>query len=734
MIAKVIVDISAGEVDRVFDYRAIDNAVRGSRVLVPFGSGNKTVEGYVIDLAETSEVPDDKLKDISALLDDRPIVSDEFLKLCEFMTARFHLRKIDVFRLFLPSKMRGGRIRALEKVIVYLNPEYKDVDPALFIKKSARSQHEVFEYLVDNECAEQSYLNANFSAAAVRNLIARGVFSTRIENVLRTPYKSIVKKDNAVVLTDEQTAAADAVMSSARPTLLFGVTGSGKTEVYLHCIEQALRDGKTAIMLVPEISLTPQVMRIFRSRFGDDVALLHSGLSDGERFDEWRRLLTGRARVAVGARSAIFAPLTDVGLIVIDEEHDSSYISESNPRYITREVAFFRAQYNGAKVVMGSATPSMESYHAANCGEYTLARLPNRVNKRSMPEIEIVNMCKEVTYGNFGVFSAKLVEALDDCIKAGNQAILFLNRRGYSSYVMCKKCGYVAKCEDCDVSLVYHKEENVLKCHYCQRRYAMLDLCPSCKSSHIKQGYIGTERLVEQAQKMFPSARVIRMDNDTTRTKDAHLKLLGDFASGNADILIGTQMVAKGHDFANVTLVGIIDADMSLHFSDFRAVERTFQLITQVAGRAGREKKAGRVILQTHTPNHYVYRYASAYDYEGFYDKEINLLQATGFPPFTDILRMLITSENEQHALDATKQAIDGVRAIASEYPDRFIYLNAMRAPKKRIQSKFRMQVLMRVKPDSDEVRAAVYRVADGVSANFSQVSCFTEINPNDLS
>lgn len=732
MIAKVIVDISASDVDRVFDYTTIQGAVRGSRVTVPFGRQN--VEGYVIDIVDSSDLPAEKVKSIASVLDDRPIISEEFLSLCDYMTERFHLRKIDAFRLFLPSKMRGGRIKALEKTFVSISQEYVDADPTLFIKKSTVAQSEVFEFLRGEGCVELSRLNAEFSAAAVRNLISRGVFLTHTEQVLRTPYGGIVQKDSDITLTDEQSAAVEAIMSGDRPTLLFGVTGSGKTEVYLNCIERALAAGKTAIMLVPEISLTPQVMRVFRSRFGNSVALLHSGLSDGERFDEWRRLLTGDAKVAVGARSAIFAPLSDVGLIVIDEEHDQSYISESNPRYITREVALFRARFNDAKIVMGSATPAAESYYAACNGLYSLVRLPHRVNKREMPEIKIVNMCSEVMYGNSGMFSAQLVAALEECLKAGNQAILFLNRRGYSSYVMCRKCGYVAKCDDCDVSLVYHKDENLLKCHYCRRRYAMLDLCPQCKSPHIKQGFMGTERIVEQVQKMFPTARIIRMDNDTTRTKDAHLKLLGDFASGNADILVGTQMVAKGHDFANVTLVGIIDADMSLHFSDYRAVERTFQLITQVAGRAGRESKAGKVILQTYTPNHYVYRFATAYDYESFYAKEINLLQVTGFPPFTEIVRILISCENEAVALDATKFANDGVRAIAEENAQDFVYLNAMRSPKKRIQSKHRMQVLMRIKPNCDDVRAAVYKVADEVTSKFPDVTCFTEVNPSDLS
>lgn len=732
MIAKIIVDISVGEVDRVFDYKAIDGVELGSRVSVPFG--RQLTEGYVIGLSETSDYPVEKLKSIIEILDEKPIVSAEFLQLCNFMTGRFHLRRIDVFRLLLPSKMRGGRVKTLEKVIISINPEYAEAPIDAFIKKSATAQREVFEYVLAEGEVERSFLNSNFSASAVRNLLARGVLLSRNQQVLRTPYKGIVQKSNDVELTEDQKAACNMIMTSQKPTLLFGVTGSGKTEVYLDCIQATLKAGKSAVMLVPEISLTPQVMRIFRSRFGDDVALLHSGLSDGERFDEWCRLFRGEAHIAVGARSAIFAPLDNLGLIVIDEEHDSSYSSDSNPRYITREVALFRANYNNAKIVMGSATPSIESYYAASNGSYNLAVMPQRINKLNMPDIEIINMCREIDYGNGGVFSMQLIGALEDCLAAGNQAILFLNRRGYSSYIMCKKCGYVAQCEDCDVSLVYHKDEDTLKCHYCQRRYAMPQVCPNCKSPHIRQGFLGTERIVENVNKLFPSARVLRMDNDTTRTKDAHLKLLGEFAAGNADILVGTQMVAKGHDFPAVTLVGIIDADMSLHFSDYRAVERTFQLITQVSGRAGRDNKPGRVILQTHTPNHYAYKYAAAYDYCGFYQKEINLLEATGFPPFSEIIRILISSEDEKTAMDATRTAAQKLKALSAEHKDDFIYFNAMRAPVKRIQTKYRMQILMRVKPGLDELRAAVYNIADETYANFPHIVCFTEINPNDLS
>lgn len=485
-------------------------------------------------------------------------------------------------------------------------------------------------------------------------------------------------------------------------------------------------------MLVPEISLTPQVLRSFRSRFGDNVALLHSGLSVGERFDEWRRLLDGRAKVAVGARSAIFAPLSNIGLIIIDEEHDSSYVSESNPRYITHEVAAFRAQFNRCKLLLGSATPSIESYYHAQKGDYKLLELPERVNKKQLPEMEIVNMCKEVYDGNNGVFSRLLVSELTECMARGEQAIIFINRRGYSSYMMCRSCGYVAKCEQCDVSLVYHKEENVLKCHYCGNRYAVLDECPQCHSSSIKRGFVGTQAIVEQLYKLFPDKKILRMDNDTTQNKNSHAAILGEFASGKASILVGTQMIAKGHDFPNVTLVGIVDADMSLHFADYRACERTFQLITQVAGRAGRDTKPGKVVLQTYSPNHYVYRFAAKNDYKGFYEKECNLREVTKYPPFSKIVRVLVSGESEELCSRTLKGIFDDITVLSRDNRGSFAYFAAMKSPVKRIQNKYRVQILMRIVSCFDKIIGNVYNIVD--KHTVSKVSVFVEINPNNLS
>lgn len=732
MIAEVIVDISNSEVDRIFDYLVNIPSVKiGSRVHIPFA--NRTIEGYVIKLKEETSCPPEKLKEIIETLDDFPVLTEEMLALKDYMTKKYHLRTVDVLRLFIPSQMRGGRIKALVKQFAFVNPEFLQRDPSVFIKPNATSQMDIFNFLVINGRTRASEINKDFSAAALRNLVSRDIVKIDSEEVNRTPYDTITEADKCFTLTEEQEIVVNAVNNSLNQSiLLHGITGSGKTEVYMHCISKVLSAGKTAIMLVPEISLTPQVLGSFRRRFGEDVAILHSGLSAGERFDEWRRLLSGEARVAVGARSAIFAPLQNLGLIIIDEEHDSSYVSESNPRYITMEVAEFRKTFNNANLIMGSATPSIDSYYKAKSGQIALYELKKRVNKRELPKIEIVNMCEELYRGNNSVFSKTLQSELYDCVEKGNQAIIFLNRRGYSSFVRCNSCGYVAKCTDCDVSLVYHREDNILKCHYCNKRYNKLDVCPECKSPHIRQGFVGTEQIVEQLSKMFSGEKILRMDNDTTQTKDAHAKILAEFSSKRASILVGTQMIAKGHDFPDVTLVGIIDADMSLHFSDFRSSERTFQLITQVSGRAGRENKVGKVVLQTYTPNHYVFKFACANDYLGFYDKECNLREVTKYPPFSTIVRILISSEVEELASNSLKTIFEEVQQLQTHFVGSFAYLSAMRSPVKRIQNKFRMQILMRIENNFDEIIYKIYDIMD--KNNLSKVRCFVEINPNNLS
>jgi len=733
MIAEVIVDISNSQVDKIFDYFCDDSLKVGCRVVVPFGK--REIEGYVIGIKATSTCEDSKLKWVIKPLDRQPILTEESLSLLSFLKKRYNLRTVDVLRLFLPSDLRGGRVKELIKKTVYLSPEFLDKEVFSFIKPSAKAQLEVFEYLKQNGERPLSEVNSVCSNSALKNLIMRGVVMVNEFESKRTPYKNLSFLDKEVTLTDAQESAVKSIKTSSNKTfLLHGVTGSGKTEVYLSVIQDVINRGKTAIMLVPEISLTPQVLANFRSRFGENVAILHSGLSAGERFDEWRRLLFGEATVAVGARSAIFAPLKNVGTIIIDEEHDSSYSSESNPRYFTHEVAEVRKKLNeGCNLILGSATPSVDSYNRARNGEYILLNLPERINKRELPEIKVINMQKELYNGNTGLLSVEMESELHRCMDADEQAIIFINRRGYSSFLRCRKCGYVAKCNRCDVSLVYHKEEfkDVLKCHYCGNRFDVPTICPECGEGSMARGYVGTQQIAELLQKTFPHKKVLRMDNDTTSAKDSHLKILSEFKNGKASILVGTQMIAKGHDFPNVTFVGIVDADMSLHFADYRSAERTYQLITQVSGRAGRDVKPGKVVLQTYAPNNYVYRYAVKGDYLGFFEKEINLREVTKFPPFSLIVRILVTSQDEQLAAKTLKNIFCDLESLSKDYKDEFYYLSYMWSPIKKIKSQKRMQALMRLKPDCDEILDKIYEIA-GRYVEAKQ-SIFVELNPNNL-
>ena len=732
--AEVIVDISSSAIDKIFDYSIQEDmhVQPGYRVVVPFG--NRKIEGYVMALKNSSLLDAKKIKPIAQVLDDMPVITPEMMALKDTMVAEYRLRTVDVLRLFMPSQMRGGRIKELTKLYVEVAPEYLRQNPDTFIKAHSVAQHEIFEFLNAHGATPQSELTQNFSASALKNLTMRGILHAKSCVVKRKPYKDLaVQGGNSVTLTPDQLASIQTIQADGHSTfLLHGVTGSGKTEVYMRLISDALAVGKTAIMLVPEIALTPQVLKNFRARFDDKVALLHSGLSAGERFDEWRRLLTGEALVALGARSAIFAPLQNVGVIIVDEEHDSSYNSDTNPRYSALWVAECRAQYGGAKLVLGSATPSVESYHKCKTDVYKLIEMPKRVNKKPLPSIEIVDMCREVYGGNTALFSKALESELHACVEGGNQAMLFINRRGYSSYVICRSCGHVPKCAACDVSLVYHKEDATLKCHYCNARYAELSHCPECKADSIRQGHVGTQRVVETLEKMFPGKSILRMDNDTTRTKDAHAQILDAFGKKESPILVGTQMIAKGHDFPSVTLVGILDADLSLHFADYRSVERTFSLITQVAGRAGREQKPGKVVLQTYTPRHYVYKYAVENDYKSFFEKECNLREVSKYPPFSRIVRVLVSGESEECTAGVLKNIYQDMLQLSKQHSGSFAYLAAMRAPLKRIQNKFRMQILVRIVGLESEISSKIYALTEKHA--HPKVLCFVEQNPNSLS
>ena len=727
MVYEVIVDISNSETDKVFDYLAPFPLEKGARVLVPFG--RRQVEGFVVGVKEKSNCRYD-LKDVIMRLDDYPVILPEMLELAEYMRLT-DLRLIDCLRLFVPAKLRGGRVKALTRNYLYRNTSLTLEEALAKLKPSAKAQRAILIELYDVNAAPEARINEKYSPSAVKALVEKGLIFRESTELNRTP-EGMPSERKRVELTAEQTAAVDTVAKGAPGTyLIHGVTGSGKTEIYLNLIERTLAEGRNAIMLVPEISLTPQMLGIFRARFGDMVSVLHSGLSDGERYDEWRKLLTGGARVALGARSAVFAPLTNVGVIIIDEEHDSSYVSENNPRYFTSEIAEFRRAYNGAKLVLGSATPSIETYYKAVKGEYTLITLDKRINKMRLPELEAVDMRDEIRSGNAGIFSARLLSALEETLKEGNQAMLFLNRRGYASFLRCRSCGFVPKCPSCEVSLTYHKEDNTLRCHYCGARYRAIEKCPICGYEDLKEGKTGTEKVESEIKRIFPEARVLRMDNDTTRGRDSYREILTAFGAGEADVLVGTQMIAKGHDFKNVTLVGIIDADVALYYSDYRSAERTFQLITQMAGRAGRESKPGRVIMQTYSPNHYVYKFAKQYDYKGFFEKEINTRELTKYPPYSKIVRLLVLAAEADPARDAARALCAEIVTLKAKLPG-IMRVQVMPAAMKKLRDYYRYQVVAWIDSDAaKEIMPYVYAKAN--AANNSKVTVFTEVNPQQM-
>jgi len=723
MFAQVIVDIAHSQVDKIFEYTCTDDLSAGTRVKVPFGG--RVIDGFVIGVSRTSSYPAEKLKPIAEVFDEPPALVAECMTLMQKVADRYRVPKAVALRLFLPSEMRLGKVGEVYKSYAVFKGE--DVT----ISSAAKKQAQAFAFM--REKCEYGYteLCDMFGRAAVNALCIKGALGLEKRKMSRSPFKGLPEKGCERVLTAAQQNALDTIYNSNKSVhLIHGVTGSGKTEVYLNVIAREIQNGRTAIFLVPEISLTPQMLSQLRSRFGSAAAILHSGLSAGERFDEWWRLRSGEAKIAIGARSAVFAPLENIGAIIIDEEHDSSYISESAPRYSTLEIAEMRAEYNGAKLILGSATPSVETYVKAVEGAYGLINMPERINKKPLPEIIIADMRREVRRGNNTSFSKALRDELDETLKLGNQAIIFLNRRGYSRTVLCRDCGYVAKCENCDVTLTYHSEENCLKCHYCGAKYHMLTECPDCGGKHVLYSGTGTQRVVADLKTMFPSARILRMDNDTVSGKDGHYKILKQFAERQADILVGTQMIAKGHDFPSVTLVGILDADMSLQFSDYRSGERTFQLITQVSGRSGRAGDKGKVVLQTCSPENYILRYATAYDYAGFFKNEIALRKATGFPPYSLIVRIMVTSEDNNKAIEALKGVYLEVERLKRDYPEEFIFMNKMHSPIKKIQGKHRYQVLMRLA--SSELLESIYDAA--VANSSSDVLVYVEENPVNLS
>ncbi|MCL6449823.1 MAG: primosomal protein N' [Acetobacteraceae bacterium] len=559
------------------------------------------------------------------------------------------------------------------------------------------------------EAARAAGVSAGAARQALERLIDRGLVRAGWREVERTPLRGPEGEAGrpAFGLTPEQGTAVDEVVASMSRSdpgafLLFGVTGSGKTEVYLRAMEAALDAGRTALFLVPEISLTPQVVEALQRRFGGRISLLHSGLSAGERYDQWRRASRGEARVVAGARSAVFAPLKDLGLIVVDEEHENTYKQEDSPRYHAREVALERGRLEGAPVVLGSATPSLESYHAAQAGALRLLRLPGRIDGRPLPPVTLVDLREELKAGNRGIFSRALLERARASLGRGEQVILFLNRRGHSTFVLCRECGWVMRCPQCDVSLVLHSPGR-LRCHYCDYDRPAPDLCPRCRGSRIRWFGVGTQRVEEEWKRLFPGVGVLRLDVDTTRRKGSHEAIWRAFSRGQAQVLVGTQMVAKGFDLPRVTLVGVVTADTALNLPDFRAAERTFQLMTQVAGRTGRGPLGGEVVIQSYSPEHYSLQAAQKQDYESFYSKEIEVRRELRYPPYSVLALAQFSGESEAAVADAAGRFAREVKAVSGGTE----VLGPAPAPLSRLKGRFRWQVLLKGRDPGSLVEVA---------------------------
>ncbi|MBE3571109.1 MAG: primosomal protein N' [Bacillales bacterium] len=582
--------------------------------------------------------------------------------------------------------------------------------------------------------AKELLENAKSTSSSLQALIQKGILYEEQKEVYRDPYEqTYFEKTTPFPLTDEQREAISPIIEALEEErhetfLLYGVTGSGKTEIYLQSIQKVLEKGKEAIVLVPEISLTPQMVHRFKSRFGDDVAVLHSGLSIGEKYDEWRKILKKEAKVVVGARSAIFAPFENIGIIIIDEEHETSYKQEESPRYHARDIAIKRAQHFACPVILGSATPSLESYARAHKGVYHLLTLKNRMNHRNLPEVEIVDMREELRAGNRSIFSRSLFEKLKDRVEKGEQTVLFLNRRGHSSFVMCRDCGYVVQCPHCDISLTYHHYSNEMKCHYCGYETMAPSVCPECGSQYIRYFGTGTQKVEEELGKLLPEARVIRMDVDTTRKKGAHETLLRRFSEGKADILLGTQMIAKGLDFPNITLVGVLSADTMLHLPDFRSSEKTFQLLTQVSGRAGRHELQGEVVVQTYTPEHYSIQLAGQQNFERFYQREMIVRKLGGYPPFYYLALVNVSHEDPLIASSVTEKI---TKFIRSRLSNNTIVLGPTASPIPRINDRYRYRCLIKYKhePMLADTLKLILEQYNG-QGQYSHLQIAVDINP----
>ena len=720
--AEVIINSEALEIDRPFTYKVpeeFNNEIKiGQIVKVPFGKGNKTSEGFILNLKNDDNIKF-KTKNIAAILVKDPVIDEDDINLIEFLREKTLCKYIDAFRLLIPVGIMKGAKAKKKKVIVLKNEDLSNI-------KNPDGYKKIVEFFKTNsgKYTKSELINEHsISQYKLNKLIENEVLSIEEESVFRYNDR-VYNKDSAKTLTIEQeNIIREYINSDDKMFLLKGVTGSGKTEVYMKLVERVLLEGKSAIILVPEIALTPQMIERFKGRFGVNVALFHSKLSDGERFDEWFRVKEGKSKVIVGARSAIFLPAKNLGLIIIDEEHENTYKSEQNPKYQTKEVAEYLSELKGCKVILGSATPSIETYYRALTGEMKLLELNSRVDNKAMPPMKVIDMRNELKGGNKSLFSRELFIAIQERLKRKEQIILFLNRRGFSTFVSCRSCGYVFKCNECDISMTYHKN-GLLICHYCGKTKREPRECPKCHSKYVKFFGAGTQRVEEEVKKYFNNAGILRMDVDTTRDKHSYERIYNTFKNGEADILIGTQMVSKGLDFKNVTLVGILAAD--------RAAERTFQIITQVAGRAGRGDKQGEVLIQTYTPQHYSLQYAVNYDYEGFYEKEFTVRAMMKYPPFGKLLLINGTSKKEDLLKNFMHKITMMIKPLVESCLDIEI-LGPIPCMISKLKENYRWQIVIKGEFDSyfsKNIKEILYDENKNV---YNDIRISMDINPNNL-
>ncbi|MFZ5975960.1 MAG: replication restart helicase PriA [Bacillota bacterium] len=712
-IARVMVDIAHTNVDKTFDYRIPphlkEDVVPGMRVFVPFGAGDRQTEAFVVEVDSCTGVPAEKLKDVTSRIDRYPALWPEQIGLARFMQERYGCLFVEALRLMMPAQLRRRPVEGRQYVTVSLNVDAlraREESAALF--KRAPLQARVLEILTDIGQVSLADLEAiqKGGAGAARTLEKKGLLKREAVRIARRPYAALrAQKRTRPVLNPRQQqavhAACAALEEGGGEFLLHGVTGSGKTEVYMHVIEACRKKGRSALVLVPEIALTPQIMAQFAARFGDDVALLHSRLSAGERLDEWERIVTGKAKVVIGARSAVFAPLRDIGVIVVDEEQENSYHSQIRPRYHAADIARERMKAHGAVLMLCSATPSLETYHRALQGRARLIRLPQRVQERPLPTVEVVDMREEIKRGNRSVFSAALYHRMKETLERGEQAMLFVNRRGYSTQIVCLHCGKALRCGQCDVSLTFHQNPPRALCHYCHKEYPLQKTCRHCGAEYFQYQGVGTQKVEKQMLSLFPDVSLIRMDLNTMQKKDAHVKAQQDFETGRAQVLIGTQMIAKGLDFKNVALVGVVAADATLLLPDYKSAERAFQLITQVAGRAGRGDVPGRVVVQTYNPDHPAILCAKEQDYERFYRGEITARRACLYPPFAAFARYLVTGE-DRHAVKTGAASLYGALQAAFSRDDAVkpLLFRASPAPLERIRGVWRYEIVLKFYED----------------------------------